>query len=110
MVSALGTNTPLVFNLVFSLGTGLAGLAGVIAGPILGIYPGMALTVGMDVFVVVVVGGLGSLMGAIFASFIIGELQSFGVFFFPEFSIILIFLLMAVVLSIRPQGLFGEKG
>jgi len=50
------------------------------------------------------------LMGAIFASFIIGELQSFGVFFFPEFSIILIFLLMAVVLSIRPQGLFGEKG
>jgi branched-chain amino acid transport system permease protein len=110
MVSALGTNTPLVFNLVFSMGTGLAGLAGVIAGPILGIYPGMALTVGMDVFVVVVVGGLGSLMGAIFASFIIGELQSFGVFFFPEFSIILIFLLMAVVLSIRPQGLFGEKG
>ena len=110
MVNALGTNTPLVFNMVFALGTGLAGVAGVIAGPILGIYPGMALAVGMDVFVVVVVGGLGSLVGAIIASFLIGELQSFGVFFFPEFSIILIFLIMAVVLSIRPQGLFGEKG
>jgi branched-chain amino acid transport system permease protein len=110
MVNALGTNTPLVFNMVFALGTGLAGIAGVIAGPILGIYPGMALSVGMDVFVVVVVGGLGSLLGAIVASFMIGELQSFGVFFFPEFSLILIFLVMAVVLSIRPQGLFGEKG
>jgi branched-chain amino acid transport system permease protein len=110
MVNALGTNTPLVFNMVFALGTGLAGMAGVIAGPVLGIYPGMALSVGMDVFVVVVVGGLGSLLGAVVASFMIGELQSFGVFFFPEFSIILIFLIMAVILSIRPQGLFGERG
>ena len=109
-VSALGTNTTLVFNTVFSLGAGLAGLAGVIAGPILGIYPGMAQVVGMDVFVVVVVGGLGSLLGAVVSSFLIGELQSFGVFFFPEFSLILIFLLMAVVLIIKPQGLFGEKG
>jgi branched-chain amino acid transport system permease protein len=109
-VSALGTNTTLVFNTVFSLGAGLAGLAGVIAGPILGIYPGMAQVVGMDVFVVVVVGGLGSLVGAVVSSFLIGELQSFGVFFFPEFSLILIFLLMAVVLILKPQGLFGEKG
>lgn len=110
MVSALGTDTPLVFNMVFSLGVGLAGLAGVIAGPILGIYPGMAASVGMDVFVVVVVGGLGSLLGAVVASFLIGELQSFGVLLFPQFSLILIFLIMAVVLSIKPQGLFGEKG
>lgn len=110
MVNALGTNTPLVFNMVFALGTGLAGMAGVIAGPVLGIYPGMALSVGMDVFVVVVVGGLGSLLGAVVASFMIGELQSFGVFFFPEFSVILIFLIMVVILSIRPQGLFGERG
>jgi branched-chain amino acid transport system permease protein len=110
MVSSLGTNTPLVFNLVFSLGAGLAGMAGVIAGPILGIYPGMAQVMGLDVFVVVVVGGLGSLFGAILASFMIGELQSFGVLLFPRFSLILIFLLMAVVLSIKPQGMFGEKG
>jgi branched-chain amino acid transport system permease protein len=110
MVSALGTDTPMVFNTVFALGTGLAGLAGVIAGPILGIYPGMAQVVAIDAFVVVVVGGLGSLLGAIVASFMIGELQSFGVLFFPEFSLILIFLIMAVVLCIKPRGLFGEKG
>jgi branched-chain amino acid transport system permease protein len=110
MVSSLGTDTPLVFNLVFALGTGLAGLAGVIAGPILGIYPGMALAVGMDAFVVVVVGGLGSLFGAVLASFLIGEIQSFGVLLFPQFSLILMFLIMAIVLSIKPQGLFGEKG
>ncbi len=110
MVSALGTNTPLVFNQVFALGCGLAGLAGVIAGPILGIYPGMASVIGMDAFVVVVVGGLGSLGGAVLAAFIVGEMQSFGVLLFPEFSLVLIFLIMAVVLSIKPQGLFGEKG
>jgi branched-chain amino acid transport system permease protein len=110
MVSALGTNTTLVFNLVFALGTGLAGLAGVIAGPILGIYPGMAQVVGMDAFVVVVVGGLGSLGGAVLAAFLIGMIQSFGVFLFEEFSLVLIFLIMAVVLCIKPQGLFGEKG
>ncbi len=110
MVSALGTDTPMVFNAVFALGTGLAGLAGVIAGPILGIYPGMAQVVAIDAFVVVVVGGLGSLLGAVVASFLIGELQSFGVLLFPEFSLILIFLIMAVVLCIKPQGLFGEKG
>lgn len=110
MVSALGTNTPMVFTMVFALGTGLAGMAGVIAGPILGIYPGMAMVVGMDAFVVVVVGGLGSLFGAVVASFLIGELQSFGVLFFPQFSLILIFLLMAVVLIVKPTGLFGEKG
>ena len=110
MTAASGTNTTLVFNLVFALGAGLAGLAGVVAGPILGIYPGMAVVVGMDAFVVVVVGGLGSLGGAILASFLIGELQSFGVLLFPQFSLILIFALMAVVLIIKPQGLFGEQG
>ena len=110
MVSASGTNTPLVFNLVFALGAGLAGIAGVVAGPIMGIYPGMALAVGMDAFVVVVVGGLGSLMGAVVSSLLIGELQSFGVLLFPQFSLILMFALMAVVLIIKPQGLFGEKG
>jgi len=110
MVSALGTNTTLVFNLVFALGTGLAGLAGVIAGPILGIYPGMAQVIGMDAFVVVVVGGLGSLGGAVLAAFLIGMIQAFGVFLLEEFSLVLIFLIMAVVLCIKPQGLFGEKG
>jgi branched-subunit amino acid ABC-type transport system permease component len=56
------------------------------------------------------VGGLGSLFGAVLASFLIGEIQSFGVLLFPQFSLILMFLIMAIVLSIKPQGLFGEKG
>ena len=109
MVSALGVNTPLVFAGVFSLGTALAAIAGVIAGPLLGVAPGMADAVGFDAFVVVVTGGLGSLLGAIVAALMIGELQAFGVMFFPRFSLVLMFALMAVVLSIRPQGLFGVR-
>jgi len=109
MVSALGINTPLVFAGVFALGTALAAVAGVIAGPLLGISPGMADAVGFDAFVVVVTGGLGSLLGAVVASLLIGELQAFGVMFFPRFCLVLMFILMAVVLSIRPQGLFGDR-
>jgi branched-chain amino acid transport system permease protein len=110
MVSSLGIDTPLTFNLVFALGAGLAGIAGVIAGPILMVYPGMAANIGMSAFVVIAIGGLGSLLGAVLASFFIGELQSFGVLLVPQFSLVLTFLLMAVVLIIKPQGLFGEKG
>jgi len=109
MVSALGVNTPLVFAGVFGLGTALAAIAGVIAGPLLGIAPGMADAVGFDAFVVVVTGGLGSLLGAIVAAVMIGELQAFGVMFFPRLCLVLMFVLMAVVLSIRPQGLFGDR-
>ncbi len=109
MVSALGINTPLVFAGVFALGTALAAVAGVIAGPLLGISPGMADAVGFDAFVVVVTGGLGSLLGAVVASLLIGELQAFGVMFFPRFCLVLMFIVMAVVLSIRPQGLFGDR-
>jgi len=109
MVSALGVNTPLVFAGVFGLGTALAALAGVIAAPLLGIAPGMADAIGFDAFVVVVTGGLGSLLGAIVAALLIGELQAFGVMFFPRFCLVLMFIVMAVVLSIRPQGLFGDR-
>jgi branched-chain amino acid transport system permease protein len=109
MVSALGINTPLVFAGVFAAGTALAAIAGVIAGPLLGISPGMADVVGFDVFVVVVTGGLGSFLGAAVASLLIGELQAFGVIFYPRISLVLMFLIMAVVLSIRPQGLFGVR-
>ena len=110
MVSSLGVNTPLTFNFVFALGAGLAGIAGVIAGPLLMIYPGMAAAIGMSAFVVVAIGGLGSLSGAVLSSFLIGQLQSFGVLLVPKFSLVLIFLLMAIVLGMKPQGLFGEKG
>ncbi len=109
MVSALGTNTPRVFMLVMGIGSWLAGLAGVIAGPFISTYPGMALEILVDCFVVTVTGGLGSLLGAVVASFLIGQLSSFGILFIPRFAIVFAFLLMAVVLIIKPSGLFGEK-
>ncbi len=110
MVSALGTNTPFVFMLVMGIGTWLAGLAGVIAGPFISTYPGMAGEILTDCFVVTVTGGLGSLIGAVLASFIIGQISSFGILLLPRFAIVFAFLLMAVVLVIKPSGLFGEKG
>ena len=109
MVNALGFNVPLVFTGVFAFGAALSGLAGVIAGPLLTTYPGMAHEILIDAFVVIVVGGFGSLGGAVVASLIIGELQSFGVLLFPKLSLALVYMLMAAVLVIKPSGLFGEK-
>jgi branched-chain amino acid transport system permease protein len=109
MVDALGVNVPRLFVGVFAGGAALAGLAGVVAGPFLSTYPGMGLDMMVDTFVVVVVGGFGSLPGAFVASLMIGELQSFGVLFIPRLALVSQFLLMAVVLIIRPTGLFGEK-
>jgi branched-chain amino acid transport system permease protein len=109
MVNALGFNVPLVFTGVFGFGAALSGLAGVIAGPLLTTYPGMAAEILIDAFVVIVVGGFGSLGGAVVASLLIGELQSFGVLLFPKLSLALVYMLMAAVLIIKPSGLFGEK-
>jgi branched-chain amino acid transport system permease protein len=110
MVSALGINTPLVSLGVFTVGSGLAAVAGVIAAPFLQADPAMGAAILTDAFVVVVIGGFGSLLGALLASLMIGELQSFGILWFPQFALVFQFLLMAVVLILRPQGLFGEKG
>ncbi len=109
MVNALGINVPLLFTGVFAFGAALSGFAGVIAGPLLSTYPGMAQEILVDAFVVIVVGGFGSLGGALIASLLIGELQSFGVLLFPKLSLVLIYLLMSIVLVIKPAGLFGEK-
>jgi branched-chain amino acid transport system permease protein len=110
MVSALGINTPLVSLGVFSAGSGLAAVAGVIASPFLQADPAMGAAILTDAFVVVVIGGFGSLLGALLAALMIGELQSFGILWFPQFALVFQFLLMAGVLILRPQGLFGEKG
>jgi branched-chain amino acid transport system permease protein len=110
MVNALGINVPLVFTILFGVGAALAGLAGVIGGPYLITNPGMAATIIVDLFVVIVAGGLGSIQGALLASFLVGELQSLGVLFIPELAIVFEFLLMAVILIIKPEGLLGEKG
>jgi branched-chain amino acid transport system permease protein len=110
MVSALGINTPLVALGVFATGSALAAVAGVIAAPFLQADPAMGAAILTDAFVVIVIGGFGSLLGALLASLMIGELQSFGVLWFPQIALVFQFLLMAGVLIVRPQGLFGEKG
>ncbi len=109
MVGALGTNVPVVFLGVFAIGSALAGLGGVIAGPFLGTNPGMGFDILLDAFVVIVIGGFGSLLGALVASVMIGVLQSYGVLILPKFALVFQFILMALVLIVRPNGLFGDK-
>ncbi len=109
MVSALGINVPRVSTLVFGIGTWMAGVAGVAAAPLLTVFPGMAEQMSLDAFVVVVVGGLGSLPGALMASLILGELNAFGIQFIPRLAPVLMFAFMALVLSFRPMGFFGER-
>lgn len=109
MTNTLGVNVPLVFMGVFAFGTALSGFAGVIAGPLLSTFPGMAHEILLDAFVVIVVGGFGSLGGAVVAALLIGQLQAFGVLLIPKLSVALIYLLMAVVLIVKPSGLFGEE-
>jgi branched-chain amino acid transport system permease protein len=109
MVSSLGTNVSLVFLGVFAIGSALAGLGGVIAGPFLGTNPGMGFEILTDAFVVIVIGGFGSLLGALVASLMIGVLQSYGVLLLPKFALVFQFILMALVLIVRPTGLFGDK-
>jgi branched-chain amino acid transport system permease protein len=109
MVGALGFNVPLIFLLLFGVGTWLAGLAGVIGGPYLMTHPGMGAVILIDLFVVVVLGGLGSIRGALLAAILIGEIQSFGVLFLPQFALFFQYLLLAVVLIFKPEGLLGES-
>lgn len=108
MVGALGINVPLYLFGVYAGGAVLAALAGVIAAPFLTIFSGMGDQILLDCFVVIIVGGFGSLLGAFVASLLVGQLQSFGVLWIPQLALVFEFLLMAVVLAIRPTGLFGE--
>ena len=109
MVNALGINVPLVFMLVFGVGTWMAGIAGVAIAPILTVFPGLADQMGLDAFIVVVVGGFGSLAGAFIVSIVCGLLNSYGVQFISSLAPILMFVFMAIVLAIKPMGLFGER-
>jgi branched-chain amino acid transport system permease protein len=109
MVNALGINIPVVFMIVFGVGTWMAGVAGVVIAPILTVFPGLADQVGMDAFIVVVTGGFGSLLGAFIVSIIFGLLSSYGIQFLSQLAPVLIVGFMAIVLAIRPHGLFGVK-
>ncbi|MEC7893308.1 MAG: branched-chain amino acid ABC transporter permease, partial [Pseudomonadota bacterium] len=136
-VANLGHNVPLIFMVVFGVGTALAGVAGVIAGPVLTTFPGMAVVLGSIVFVIVVIGGLGSLGGAFVASLMIGLLQSYAIasnlgmpdllnllgldfsrdhplndlwtLTLPQIAPVLPFLLLVLVLIFRPTGLAGKR-
>ena len=94
---------------VFGVGTWLAGLAGVAIAPILTVFPGLAHQMGMDAFIVVIVGGFGSLAGAFMVAIICGLLSSYGVQFVSQLAPVLMFIFMAIVLAFRPMGFFGER-
>ena len=110
MVRALGIDLGRIWLLVFGIGIGIAGLAGVLAGPMRGVYAEMGVTIIIESFVVVVVGGMGSLAGAIVAGIFIGEVVSLTTLVAPKFAEIMVFVVMALVLLVRPSGLFGEAG
>jgi branched-chain amino acid transport system permease protein len=104
----VGIRVSRLFTIVFSLGAGLAGFAGVIGGPILSVYPGLDQDMLPLALVVVILGGSGSLVGSFVGSFVVGFLYNFGQAMFPELAYVVLFLPMLVILVLRPQGLFGR--
>jgi len=127
MVSALGVNIRLLYTLVFGLGAALAGLAGAMAGPIYSVQPGMGEAILIQVFVVIVIGGIGSIRGAMVGAIVVGMVDTLGRAFLkpmlatvisppaadkagPALASMLIYLLMAAVLFFRPEGLFPARG
>lgn len=109
MVSALGFNITAIFGGVFVGGLALAGLAGFIGTPILGVYSGLDFEILILTLIIVVVGGLGSLTGALWASLLIGITQILGQAYFPSIAALIIYIIMAIVLLVRPQGLFQRR-
>ena len=108
MVQSLGINIGLLYRLVFALGVALAAFAGMLASPVSSVYPGMGNQVLIVSFVVVVIGGIGSVKGALIASLLIGLADTFGKVLLPQISGMVVYLLMAAILLWRPQGLFGR--
>jgi branched-chain amino acid transport system permease protein len=108
MARSVGIPVSRLFSAVFFLGAALAGLGGVIGGPILSAYPGLDADMLPLALVVVILGGVGSLPGALVGSFIIGAIYNFGSALFPDFTYVLLFLPMVIVLVIKPTGLFGR--
>ncbi|HXM80609.1 MAG TPA: branched-chain amino acid ABC transporter permease [Burkholderiales bacterium] len=108
MVQSLGINIGLLYRLVFALGLALAALAGMLAAPISSVYPGMGNQVLIISFVVVVIGGIGSVKGALVAALAIGLADTFGQVLVPQIAGVVVYLLMAAVLLWRPQGIFGR--
>ncbi|MCU0908241.1 MAG: branched-chain amino acid ABC transporter permease [Rhodobacteraceae bacterium] len=110
MAACLGINVERLFFLVFCVGCALAGLAGAVAAPLLSVTPDMGLQILIPTLIVIVIGGLGSLKGAIAGSLVFGIVQTFGAVLAPQLASVLIYALLAAVLVIRPAGLFPAKG
>jgi branched-chain amino acid transport system permease protein len=109
MAAGLGADIPALFTGIFGLGVALAALSGIAAAPLLGLYPGMDAEILIPALIVIVVGGMGSLRGAFVGSLLIGVCDTFGKAYFQSVALFLIYLTMAAVLLVRPQGLFGIK-
>jgi len=109
LVRAFGINVPRMITLTYGFGVGLAALAGVLAAPIYNVSPQMGSDIIIVVFAVVVIGGMGSIMGAIVTGFGLGIVEGLTKVFYPEASSTVIFVIMAIVLLIRPAGLFGRR-
>ncbi len=108
LVQAFGINVPRMITLTYGFGVGLAGLAGVLAAPMYQVNPLMGADLIIVVFAVVVIGGLGSIMGSIVTGYTLGIVEGFTKVFYPEASNTVIFVIMALVLLVRPSGLFGR--
>lgn len=108
MISSLGIDINRLFRIVFAIGVALAALAGAIAAPVSSVYPGMGNAVLIICFVVVVIGGIGSIKGAFLASMLVGFVDTFGQIFFPAAAGVMVYLLMAVILLFKPEGLFKQ--
>ncbi|MFW7340307.1 branched-chain amino acid ABC transporter permease [Pollutimonas sp. H1-120] len=108
MISSLGIDINRLYRIVFAIGVALAALAGAIAAPISSVYPGMGNSVLIICFVVVVIGGIGSIKGAFLAAMLVGFVDTFGQVFFPSVAGVLVYVLMAGILLFRPEGLFKQ--
>lgn len=109
MADCLGADVRRVRTLVFGLACGLAGLGGVAAAPMTTAYLGMGISVIVEAFIVVVIGGLGSIVGSVAGSLIVGAAQTWGAFYLPETAMVIIYAVMGGLLIFRPWGLFGEE-
>jgi branched-subunit amino acid ABC-type transport system permease component len=108
MLGALGANVGWLYTAMFAAGAFLAGLGGALVTPVKTIVPGMDVEVIVEVFIIVVIGGLGSLWGTFLGAVVFGQVLSFGILLMPRFSIFAVFALMAVILVVRPWGLLGR--
>jgi branched-chain amino acid transport system permease protein len=109
MLSASGVNVHRIFALVFAMGAGLAGFAGVVGGSALSVAPGEDVRYLLTSLVVVIVGGMGSISGAAIGALLIGLAEQLGLVYFPTYGIVLTFVIMVVTLAIRPQGIMGGR-